>query len=220
MKDENTSQTQDGDSSDEDDAQQKPLPEEKAATADQTADEKDYETLLAELKDSKTKLTELTTISQQALADLQNYKKRSEEEKAKFVSFANATLISMLLPTLDNLERATAIVPEDSASKEWTNGIIAIFKQLEETLKTQGLATIVTADQQFDPNLHEAVMTEAGPTDKIMKEMEKGYKIADRVIRRSKVVVGNDKAEATAAPPETTNEEADPEPSPDDNPIV
>jgi len=159
-----------------------------SATTDQN---QDINALQSELESAKNKLTELTQISQQALADLQNFKKRSEEEKAKFIIFANAVLITNLLPMLDNIDRAIAHIPEDSAAREWANGIIAILKQLEETLKKQGLEKIDTAGKTFDPNFHEAMMTQKGAKDQIIQETEKGYRIQDRVLRRAKVIVGN-----------------------------
>lgn len=171
---------------------QAPLPDEiSPPPSNGNGDNQDYSTLLAELEDTKSKLVELTQISQQALADLQNYKKRTEEEKIQFVAFANTSLINDLLPILDNIERATTHLPEDPAAKEWANGILIIFQKLSETLSARGLEMIPTANLTFDPNLHEAVMTENGPQDQITKELEKGYRIGDKVIRRSKVMVGN-----------------------------
>lgn len=198
-----------------DDKKPTPIPDE--TNGDTTSsDNGDYESLVKELEDTKNRLTELTQISQQALADLQNYKKRSEEEKTKFVAFANATLITNMLPILDNVERAIANVPTDG-NKEWNDGIVAIFKQMEEILKTHGLETITTTEQNFDPNLHEAVMTEEGPADKIIRELEKGYKIADRVIRRSKVVVGiAPSAPATSDPTAPTTSPETTETTPED----
>ncbi len=168
--------------------------------------DQDFSALQNELEDTKNKLDDLTRISQHALADLQNFKKRSEEEKAKFIVFANSLLITELLPVLDNIDRAIVHLPEDPAAKEWANGIIAILKQLEETLKKQGLEKIVTENLPFDPNFHEAVMTRPGEKDLILQEMEKGYKIQDRVLRRSKVIVGN--GESPAAPNLTTQSAA------------
>lgn len=152
-------------------------------------------TLQTELEETKNKLTELTVISQQALADLQNFKKRTEEEKSKFVVYANATLISDILPILDNLNRALIHLPEDPSARSWAEGILAIAKQLENTLVGRGLESIPT-EGMFDPNLHEAVLTENGPADQIIRSLEKGYKLADRILRRSKVVVGNGQAAA------------------------
>ncbi len=166
-----------------------------AAPAATTNGDQDFSSLQNELEETKNKLDDLTRISQHALADLQNFKKRSEEEKAKFIVFANSLLITELLPVLDNIDRAVAHIPEDPAAKEWTNGILAILKQLQDVLKKQGLEIIPTDKQAFDPNFHEAVMMENGPQDQITRELEKGYRIQDRVIRRAKVVVGNSEAE-------------------------
>lgn len=169
-----------------------PLPDESTTQpTNGNGDNQDFSSLVAELEDSKVKLAELTQISQQALADLQNYKKRTEDEKIKFVAFANASLITDLLPILDNIERATTHLPEDPAAKEWANGMLIIFKTLSETLNARGLEVIPTEKQNFDPNLHEAVMTENGAQDQIIRELEKGYRLGDKVLRRSKVIVGN-----------------------------
>lgn len=170
----------------------------------------DFAALQAELETTKSKLAELTQISQQALADLQNYRKRSEEEKIKFVAFANAGLISDLLPVLDNIDRAAIHVPEDPTLREWAEGIINIFKKLTETLNERGLEVIATLGQKFDPNLHEAVMTENGPQDQIIKELEKGYRLNDRILRRSKVTVGN----GSPAPADTAPSSSDSTDSP------
>ncbi|MCC6643364.1 nucleotide exchange factor GrpE [Candidatus Peregrinibacteria bacterium] len=159
----------------------------------------DLTTLQTELEETKNKLAELTAISQHALADLQNFKKRSEEEKSKFVIYANATLISDILPILDNLDRALTHLPEDPTARNWAEGILATAKQLENLLTDRGLETINT-EGNFDPNLHEAVLTENGTADQIIRSLEKGYKLSDRVLRRSKVVVGNGQTAAEASP--------------------
>ncbi|MCC7432980.1 nucleotide exchange factor GrpE [Candidatus Peregrinibacteria bacterium] len=143
-----------------------------------------------ELEAAKARLNELTTISQQALADLQNFKKRTEDEKAKFIAFSNANLIGDLIPVMDNINRAIGHLPEDPAAKEWAMGIIATTKQLESILEARGLQKIISVGQQFDPNIHEALMTEEGPADQIIRELETGYRLQDRVLRRAKVVVG------------------------------
>ena len=148
-------------------------------------------TLQTELEESKNRLNELTRISQQALADLQNFKKRTEEEKTRFLAFANASLISDLLPVLDNIDRATTHLPEDPSAKEWAQGILGILKQMEQILQDKGLTVIDTNNQNFDPNFHEALLTTDGPNELIIKELEKGYKLGDKVIRRAKVTVGH-----------------------------
>ena len=152
------------------------------------------------LEAAKVKIAELTNISQQALADLQNFKKRSEEEKIQFLSFANAALITDLLPALDNMERALAHIPEEPAAKEWAQGILATMKQLEQILAEKGLEKIESDRKDFDPQFHEALMTEEGEQDKVVRAVSKGYKIGKKVIRRAKVAVGHGKGEAKDHP--------------------
>lgn len=167
-----------------------PLPDEAAATSDATA----ASTASPDLEAANAKIAELTAISQQALADLQNFRKRSEEEKAAFIQFANATLITDLLPALDNMERALAHIPEEPAAKEWALGILATMKQLEQILASKGLEKIESERKDFDPAFHEALLTEEGEQDKVVREVSKGYKIGKRVIRRAKVAVGHGKS--------------------------
>lgn len=165
-----------------------------SAPADISVDPADASTgQITDLEAAQAKIAELTTISQQALADLQNFKKRSEEEKAQFIIFANATLITDLLPALDNMERALAHIPEEPAAKEWAQGILATMKQLEQILATKGLEKIESERKDFDPQYHEALITEEGEQDKVVREVSKGYKIGKRVIRRAKVAVGHGK---------------------------
>jgi len=149
------------------------------------------QTLQTELEETKSRLNDLTIISQQALADLQNFKKRTEEEKKRMMTFANSNLISELLPVLDNIDRAVSHIPEEPTAKEWAQGIIGILKQLEQILQDKGLNPIENDQQEFDPNIHEAIMTKAGPADQILQQLQKGYRLGEKILRRAKVTVGH-----------------------------
>jgi molecular chaperone GrpE len=149
----------------------------------------DIEILQKELADSKFKLQEL-----------QNFKRRAEEEKISFIHFANANFILELLPALDNAHRALEHAPEDPKLQEWVNGATATLKQFETLFKEKGLKTIETTNQSFNPEYHEALLVENGPKNIIMKELEKGYLLNERVLRRAKVSVGN--GEITEEKPE------------------
>jgi len=154
--------------------------------------ETELDLLKQELQVTKEKLNELTNISQRALADLQNYKRRVEEEKAQLISFANSNLISDILPSLDNFKRAKTHLPqsEDQNVKDWATGILAIFTDLNSKLENHGLNEVDTAIA-FNPNLHEAILLQDGPKDKILQVLETGYTLNTRIVRRAKVVVGN-----------------------------
>ncbi len=164
-----------------------------ASSTSGTQDSDDSSSTQTQLLAAQAKIAELTAISQQALADLQNFKKRTEEEKAAFITFANAALITDLLPALDNMERALAHIPEEPAAREWAQGILATMKQLEHILAGKGLEKIESERENFNPEYHEALMTEEGETDKIMRELSKGYKLGKRILRRAKVAVGHGK---------------------------
>lgn len=184
------------------------LPTDNTTTAPATEPVSEEQILLQnlqkELEDSKTKLQDLTNISQQALADLQNYKKRSDEEKSQFLTFANANLISEILPVIDNVERASQHVPEEA--KNWAQGIIGTLKQLESILSEHGLQKIPTTGKSFDPRLHEAILTENGAQDSIIKEIQAGYLLKDKVLRPAKVSVGNGQVENANPTPESASE--------------
>jgi molecular chaperone GrpE len=159
-----------------------------STTAQSDDSQTDFTALQQELKANKEQLEKLTIISQRALADLQNYKRRTEEEKAGFITFANAELLAAILPSIDNIHRALAHDPKDA---EWVKGTEQILAQLIDTLTRLGLKPIETAGQKFDPNLHEALLTGPGPKDQIIAELEKGYTFNDKTIKRSRVSVGN-----------------------------
>jgi len=142
----------------------------------------------AELEQTRAKLDEMMDISRRALADLQNYKKRSEEEKNAFVSFANAELVSSILPALNNFERALKHDPKDA---EWAKGVEQIYRQLSGELGRRGLTAINAQGQKFDPRLHEALLTAPGEKDIVLEELEKGWMLGDRVIKPTRVKVGN-----------------------------
>ena len=136
---------------------------------------------------------------QRAGADLANYKKKAEQERQETVAFANAMLVAGLLPVLDDLERALQTVDARMAGLNWVDGIRHIYRKLATTLETEGLKTIPTAGQTFDPRIHEAVMEVEGEEGKVVGELQKGYKFRDRVVRSAMVQVGRKQAPAQAS---------------------
>lgn len=143
-----------------------------------------------ELEKAYTKIDELTDSCKRIMADLQNYKRRNEEEQKKLVNYANVHLILEILPVLDNLERAMQHKPIDF-SGDWLDGISQIYNQFKKILEKQGLEEVQAEGAVYDPNLHEAMLHSDGENGIIVKELEKGYILKGKVIRPSKVVVGN-----------------------------
>jgi len=127
---------------------------------------------------------------QRAQADFQNLKKRSEQERLEQVSFANAIFICELLPVLDDLERALESIPDNITDATWADGIKLIHRKLQSVLQSQGLTDIEAEGENFDPYLHEAMLSGDGEEGKVVEVLQRGYKLHDRVIRPTTVKVG------------------------------
>ncbi len=151
----------------------------------------DIETLKQALTEEKAKAEANLAGWQRAQADFINYKRRTEQEKEEIIKFASAPLILNLLPVLDDLERAFTSIPQHLDKLSWVDGIRLIERKLQATLEIQGLSPIKALGEPFDPNLHEAAMHGKGKEGIVIEELQKGYKLHDRVIRPAMVVVGN-----------------------------
>jgi len=157
----------------------------------EAADTEDIEALQQALAEERDKAEANLAGWQRAQADFMNYKRRSEQEKSKICKFANADLLCCVLPVLDDLERAFAHLPEEMEDTEWADGIKLIARKLRSNLEAQGLSPIEAVGKPFDPNFHEAMRQDKGEEGIVIEEVERGYILHDRVIRPSKVVVGN-----------------------------
>jgi molecular chaperone GrpE len=128
---------------------------------------------------------------QRAEADFQNYKRRVEQEREESRRFSSAALIMNTLPILDDLERALGSLDARLAGLTWFEGIVLIYRKLLVMLENAGVTPIETEGKQFDPNEHEAVAHTDGEEGKILSEVQRGYKLHDRVLRPAMVVVGS-----------------------------
>ena len=155
--------------------------------------EEEVESLKEALAEEKKRSEKYLANWQRAEADFVNFKKRAEQERSEMAKFANTMLILNLLPVLDDLERAFASVSPKLAGLTWVDGVRLIHRKLETVLEAQGLSKIEALGQDFDPNLHEAVMYGEGDEGKVVEEIQKGYKLNDRVVRPTMVIVGKGK---------------------------
>ncbi|MEE0741627.1 MAG: nucleotide exchange factor GrpE [Emergencia sp.] len=125
------------------------------------------------------------------MADFQNYKRRVEKEKSDIYAYANEKIVSELLDVIDNFERALL---HEAADESFAEGMKMIFKQLTGVLEKAGLEEINALGEDFDPNFHNAVMTEDNAdydSGKVTEVMQKGYMLNKKVIRPSMVKVNN-----------------------------
>jgi len=144
-----------------------------------------------ELEKLKAEHSALIETAKRTAADLQNYKRRIEEERSELKIYANTELLKALFPVIDNLKRAFDNLPEELKTNDWVKGISSIEKQLLETLTSLGLEPIKAIGEKFNPELHEAVMQGPGEKDQITQEFEKGFSFKGKAIKPAKVQVGN-----------------------------
>jgi molecular chaperone GrpE len=164
-------------------------------TEEEPAEVEDIETLKQTLAEERGKTETNLAGWQRTQADFINYKRRADQEKEEIGKFANTVFILNLLPILDDLERAFISIPPHLAELSWIDGIRLIERKLRATLEAQGLSEIKALGEPFDPNLHEAVMQGKGKEGTVVEEVQKGYKLHNRVIRPAMVVVGNGEEE-------------------------
>jgi len=167
------------------------------------AEAEDTESLRKLLAEEKEKAEKYLANWQRAQADFINYRRHTEQERAEATKLANATLILNLLPILDDLERALNSVPAKLAGLPWLDGVRLIQRKLQAVLGTQGLSPIEVVGKDFDPNLHEAVLYGEGEEGKVIQEIQKGYRLHDRVLRPAQVGVGRRAAERGGEAKET-----------------
>jgi molecular chaperone GrpE len=131
-----------------------------------------------------------------AMADFENYKKRIERDAARIADAGRRELLKSFLPVIDNLERALSF--EDASADSLRNGVQQTLKGFEALLSMQGVKPIAVKGQKFDPNVAEAIGTQAAEgveDDTVLEEAQKGYAIGDELLRPAKVIVAKNASE-------------------------
>ncbi len=128
-------------------------------------------------------------------AEFENYKKRTSKERIELFRTANQELMTVLLPVLDDFERALTHIEDDKEAEELRKGVLLIYQKLIKTLEQKGLAKIeVKKGDTFDAEIHEAITQIPAPSKKLVGKIvdivELGYKLGDKIIRFPKVVIG------------------------------
>ena len=126
------------------------------------------------------------------LADYENAKRRAALDKEALIKYKAQSILTNLLPILDNFERALAVEAKSEESQSLLTGMEMIYRNLIDSLKGEGLVEIEALDKEFDPNFHQAVMTGSEPDKSsgiVLEELQKGYQLKDRVLRPSMVKV-------------------------------
>ena len=129
---------------------------------------------------------------QRATADFQNYRRRTEQEREQLLGLANESLLRKVLSIVDDFDRAIEAMPSELAKLSWVEGIAAIDRKLRFLLESEGVTPIEAAGRPFDPREHEALTheeTTKAPDETVIGEIQRGYRIRDRVLRPSLVSV-------------------------------
>jgi molecular chaperone GrpE len=166
--------------------------EEALAEAEPAEEVDELVALRQELEEQKAKAAEYLDGWQRARAEFANYRKRIEKEQEDMIKSANGAFITRLLPVMDDFERAFQTLPLDLMGMTWLEGITLIQRKLQMLLAQEGVTVIETEGRLFDPTLHQAVTheeSEEHEEGQIIGEVQKGYKIGDKVLRPSLVRV-------------------------------
>ena len=169
--------------------------EPETAEEDAGTDKKGFFGKKKENKDKKDEqIAELTDKLKRQLAEFENFRNRTDKEKSQMYAVGAKDVIEKILPVIDNFERGLKSIPEDQKGGPVASGMEMIYKQLITVLSDLGVTPIEAVGQEFDPNLHNAVMhaEDEGLGENIVaEEFQKGYKYKDTVLRHSMVKVAN-----------------------------
>ncbi|MDE7298858.1 MAG: nucleotide exchange factor GrpE [Lachnospiraceae bacterium] len=148
-----------------------------------------------EKKDKKDeKIDELNDRLIRTMAEFDNFRKRTEKEKAQMFEIGAKDIVEKILPVVDNFERGLSTVPETEKESAFVQGIELVYKQLLKSLEDAGVKVIEAVGKEFDPNFHNAVMhaeDESLGENIVAEEFQKGYMYRDTVVRHSMVKVVN-----------------------------
>ena len=165
---------------------------EEAETEEKSEEKKGFFKKKKDKKDEK--IEELTDRVKRQMAEFDNFRKRTEKEKASMYEIGAREIIEKILPVVDNFERGLAAVPEEEKDSPFADGMTKIYKQMMTVFEEMGVKAIDAVGEEFNPDYHNAVMhvedEEAGE-NVVVEEFQKGYLYKDHVVRHRRVKVEN-----------------------------
>ncbi|HEK6433703.1 TPA: nucleotide exchange factor GrpE [Staphylococcus aureus] len=173
--------------------------ESKGHLQDEAIEETSDENVIEEIDPKDQKINELQQLADEneekylrLYAEFENYKRRIQKENEINRTYQAQRVLTDILPAIDNIERALQIEGDDETFKSLQKGVQMVHESLINALKDNGLEVIKTEGEAFDPNIHQAVVQDDNPdfeSGEITQELQKGYKLKDRVLRPSMVKV-------------------------------
>jgi molecular chaperone GrpE len=172
----------------------------------------EVEQLKEQLAQAQQEAAENLASWQRAAADFANYRRRTDQQRLEDLGLANESLIHKVVALADDFDLAVDHVPADQRSSAWVEGIVAIDRKLRTLLESEGVTAIEAEGKPFDPREHEAVSHEETtevPDGTVLRELQRGYYLRDRVLRPALVAVANNTStsqSATNQPPSGAHE--------------
>lgn len=167
-------------------------PEEKAEAHEEKGHKKKKDKADKKTEELKEKVDQLQDKCMRQMAEFENFRKRSEKEKSAMFETGAKSVIEKILPVVDNFERGLATIPEEEKGSPFADGMNMIYRQLMTELDNMGVKPIEAVGQEFNPDLHNAVMqveSQEFESGVIAQELQKGYTYHDSVVRHSMVAV-------------------------------
>ena len=152
----------------------------------------EIEPLPDSMEDLERERDQFKAMAQRAQADLVNYRRRVDEERQELQRNANANLLTKFLGVVDDFERAIDMLPDDESAAGWREGLMLVKRNLDNLLESESVIKIEAAGKPFDPWEHEAVHymeTQDAEDGTIMQVFREGYRLHDKVLRASQVIV-------------------------------
>ncbi len=167
-------------------------PEEKSGGREEKGHKKKKDKADKKTEELKEQIDQLQDKCMRQMAEFENFRKRSEKEKSAMFETGARSVIEKILPVVDNFERGLAAIPEEEKGSPFADGMNMIYRQLMTELDNMGVKPIEAVGQEFNPDLHNAVMqveSQEFESGVIAQELQKGYTYHDSVVRHSMVAV-------------------------------
>jgi len=161
------------------------------ATQTTNADQEPTISMEEQLKKALAERDEYREISIRKVAELENFRKRSEQERGELIAFGNHKLLLRLLPVLDDLQRAVENGKSSTDYKSLLEGIELVYNKTMQTFEEAGVKPMKSLGEMFDVKMHEALMQmpSEAPEGQILQEAQRGYLYGEKVLRHAKVIV-------------------------------
>jgi molecular chaperone GrpE len=174
---------------------------------------REIEELRAELEEARRDAADAKAGWQRNAADFTNYRRRTEQERQDLLGLASDSLLLKVLALADDFDRALDHISDDSRDSPWVEGVVAIDRKLRQLLESEGVSPLEAQGHPFDPREHQAIAHEDSaevPDGTVIGEVQRGYRVRDRVLRPALVVVarndGTQQSEHTGAQAPDTRE--------------